>query len=116
MTRTHNYYNFDQTGNFTHKAIDDGEWHHVVFVTDYNTLNPGNVTTSLYVDGVLMDTLTEAYSYSNESSTTDRHYGTGTKFTMGGKNTPNMRMANLRVYDNRKLNAEQVKNIFNAKQ
>ncbi len=116
MTRSHNSYYFGETGNFTHKAIDDGEWHHVVFVTDYNTLNPGKVTTSLYVDGVLMDTLTESYPYSSESSTTDRHYGTGTKFTIGGKNTPNMRMANLRVYDNRKLNAEQVKNIFNAKQ
>ena len=116
MTRDHVRYSYNQYGDFTHKAIDDGDWHHIVLVSDFNTLTPNAVTLSLYVDGVLMDTLTEGYSASSENDQSGRHFGVGTKFILGGNNTPNMRVANLRVYDNRKLNASQVKNIFNVKQ
>ena len=115
-SQTESYSSFKNTGNFTHKAIDDGEWHHVAIVSDFNSINKNNITTSLYIDGVLMDTLTEYYSASNETSQTNRHFGVGKKFTVGGSNTPNMKIAHLRVYDTRKLNEEQVKNIFNAKQ
>ena len=116
MTRGHIQYNYNNYGDFTHKAIDDGDWHHIVLVSDFNTINANKITVSLYVDGVLMDTLTEGYESYYEDRQNDRHFGVGTKFVMGGSNTPNMRIANLRVYDNKKLNAEQVKNIFNAKQ
>ncbi|MDE5539961.1 MAG: LamG domain-containing protein, partial [Bacilli bacterium] len=102
--------------DFTHKAIDDGEWHHIVFVSDFNNLNSDRITVSLYVDGILMDTLTEKHIASWENNGSDQNFGTGTKFILGGDNTSNMRIANLRIYDYRKLNAEQVKNIFNAKQ
>ena len=103
-------------GNFTHKVLDDGDWHHITLVSDFNTINAGKVTTSLYVDGIFMDTQTEPYSTDDEKKTSERHYGTGTKFIIGGDNTPNMKIAHLRAYNTRKLNAEQVKNIFNAKQ
>lgn len=110
------YYDFKDTGNFTHKAIDDGEWHHIAIVSDFNSINKNSITTSLYIDGVLMDTLTESYDASNETSQSYRHFGVGKKFTVGGSNTPNMKIAHLRVYDTRKLTEQQVKNIFNAKQ
>ncbi len=115
MTRTHNYYNFDQTGNFTHKAIDDGEWHHVVLVSDYNTIKENTLTTKLYIDGIIMDTLTESYSVSNENNASERHFGTGTKFIIGGDNTPNMKIANLRVYDEWQLPESEIKNLYTKK-
>lgn len=116
MTRSNNLYHVSEVTAFTHKAIDDGEWHHVALVCDFNTINADRITKTLYIDGILMDTLTESYYASEERDSGSRHFGTGTKFMIGGDNTPNMRIANFRVYDNRKLNAEQVKNIFNAKQ
>lgn len=120
MSRSNNQYetsyDFSSTGNYTHKAIDDGEWHHIALVSDFNSKNKDCITTSLYIDGILMDTLTEYYAASNETSQTYRHFGVGKKFTIGGSNTPNMKIANLRVYDTRKLNEEQIKNIYNAKQ
>ena len=115
-SQTENYNSFKNTGNYTHKAIDDGEWHHVALVSDFNSINKNKITTSLYIDGILMDTLTEDYNASNETSQSNRHFGVGKKFTLGGTNTPNMKIAHLRVYDTRKLNDEQVKNIYNAKQ
>ncbi|MDE6638393.1 MAG: hypothetical protein K2K32_09205, partial [Muribaculaceae bacterium] len=115
-SNNHSELNGGKVGNFTHKVIDDGDWHHIALVSDFNSINSGNVTTSLYVDGVLMDTQLETYSTYDEQSTTDRHFGTGTKFLMGGDNVPNMRIANLRAYNLRKLSADQIKNIYNAKQ
>ncbi len=115
MRRNNIYWNND-IGNFTHKAIDDGEWHHVALVSDFNKENADYVTTTLYVDGIKMDTVKEEYSASNEKYPSDRHYDTGIKFTIGGSNTPNMKVANLRVYNSRKLNAEQIKTIYDAKQ
>ncbi len=118
MTRNNHYYtsDYNATGNYTHKPINDGEWHMITLVSDYNTITSNAITTTLYVDGILMDTLSENYLSDNEKNVSRRHFGTGTKFFMGGNDTSNMRVAYLRVYDNRKLNAEQVKNIFNAKQ
>ncbi len=118
VTRNNHYWSSDYktTGNYTHKPIDDGEWHMITLVSDFNTITPNAITTTLYVDGILMDTISEKYSLENEQDVSKRHFGTGTKFFMGGNDTSNMRVAYLRMYDNRKLNAEQVKNIFNAKQ
>lgn len=116
MDRYHaNYWSFDQLGIFTHKVIDDGEWHHIALVSDFNKQNAGFVTTTLYIDGIQMDILKEEYSSSNEKDTSARHFDTGVKFTLGGSNTPNMKIANLRAYT-LKLTAEQIKNIFEARQ
>ena len=115
MNRSNNYWQWDDIGHFTHKAIDDGEWHHIAIVSDYNTQNAGYVTTTLYVDGIYMDSIKEGYGIDNEKDTTTRHFDTGVKFSMGGSNTPNMSIANFRTYT-RKLTGEQVKTIFEAKQ
>ena len=115
MTRGHIQYNYSNYGDFTHKAIDDGDWHHIVLVSDFNTISTNKITVSLYVDGVLMDTLTEGYESYYEDRQNDRHFGVGTKFVMGGDNTPNMKIANLRVYDEWQLPASEIKNLYSKK-
>ena len=114
-SQTENYNSFKNTGNYTHKAIDDGEWHHVVLVSDFNSINKDCITTSLYIDGVIMDTLTESYRAVTEEQDTNRHFGVGTKFVIGGDNTPNMKIANLRVYDEWQLPASEIKNLYTKK-
>lgn len=111
-----NYYQFDKTGNFTHKSIEDGEWHHIALVSDYNKLNYGQVTTSLYIDGRIMDTQTEGINPFSEGESGNAHFGTGTKFILGGAKTPSMQIANFRVYDAKQLSADDIKTIYEAKQ
>lgn len=111
----HTDLNGGRYGNFTHKVIDDGDWHHIVLVSDYNTINADNVTTSLYVDGIYMDTQTETCWTYDENKESEKHFGTGTKFIMGGDNTPNMKIANLRVYDEWQLPESEIKNLFTNK-
>ena len=112
MNRSNNYWQWDDIGHFTHKSINDGEWHHIVLVSDYNRLKTNYVTTTLYIDGVLMDTVTEEYGAYNEDNANDRHFGTGTKFMIGGTNTPNMKIANLRVYDEWQMPADEIKKLY----
>ncbi len=114
-SQTEIYNSFKNTGNFTHKAIDDGEWHQVALVSDFNTITKDNITTSLYIDGIMMDTLTEYHISAHEDNDSYRHFGTGTKFIIGGDNTPNMKIANLRVYDEWQLPASEIKNLYNKK-
>ena len=109
------YWAFDNLGHFTHKVIDDGEWHHIVLASDFNKQNADFVTTTLYVDGIQMDMIKEDYPIWKENEPEDRHFDTGIKFTLGGSNTPNMKVANFRTY-NVVLTADQIKNIYNAKQ
>lgn len=115
VSRYGNHYVFDEIGNFTHKKIDDGEWHHIAITSDYNNLTYAQATTSLYVDGKLMDTITEGINPFSEGESANRHYGTGTKFIMGGNNVPNMQIAHLRVYDYRQLSAEEIKKLYELK-
>lgn len=107
---------FDNTGNFTHKNIEDGQWHHIAIVSDYHKLNFSQATTSLYIDGKLMDTITEEVNSASENSPSTAHYGQGLKFTLGGENVPNMKIANMRVYDSRQLSANEISEIYKAKQ
>ena len=116
VSRYCNHYTFDSTGNFTHKKIDDGEWHHVAIVSDYNKINYAAATTSLYIDGRLMDTVTENINPFSEGESSNKHYGTGTKFILGGSGVPSMQLAHMRVYDARQLSADEIKTIYEAKQ
>lgn len=116
VSRYNNHYNFNNTGNFTHKKIDDEEWHHVALVADYNKLNYSASTTSLYIDGRLMDTITENINVFGEGESSNKHYGTGTKFILGGSGVPSMQIAHMRVYDARQLSADEIKTIYEAKQ
>lgn len=115
VSRYGNHYTFNDTGNFTHKKIDDGEWHHVAITSDYNNLNYAQATTSLYIDGKLMDTITEGINPFTEGESSERHYGTGTKFILGGSNVPSMQIAHLRVYDYRQLSADEIKKFYESK-
>lgn len=113
MDRYHCYYwSFDNLGHFTHKPIDDGEWHHIALVCDHNILKENHITTTLYVDGTQMDTVTEQYSSWSEKDANTCHFGTGTKFMIGGSNTPNMKIANLRVYDEWQMPADEIKKLY----
>ncbi len=116
ITRYHNHYQYENTGNFTHKVIEDESWHHIALVSDFNRTNYAQATTQLYIDGRLMDTVTEDINPFSEAESSGANYGTGTKFILGGENVPNMQLANLRIYDARLLSAEQIKKIFDAKQ
>ncbi|MDE6693634.1 MAG: hypothetical protein K2K05_09640, partial [Muribaculaceae bacterium] len=83
---------------------------------DFTRTNYAKATTQLYIAGRLMDTVTEDINPFTEAESSGANYGTGTKFILGGENVPNMQIANLRIYDARLLSAEQIKNIYNAKQ
>lgn len=116
VSRYCNHYTFDKTGNFTHKKIDDGEWHHIALVSDYNKTNYSKATTTLYIDGRVMDTVTEEINVFSEGESSNKHYGTGTKFILGGSGVPSMQIANMRVYDARQLSSDEIKTIYEAKQ
>ncbi|MDE6741351.1 MAG: LamG domain-containing protein, partial [Muribaculaceae bacterium] len=113
--RNYNSSSFSSTGNLTHMSIDDGEWHHVAIASDYNSLKSGVVTTSLYVDGHIMDTVTEELGTYDESQESTAHFGTGTKFVLGGDNASSMKVACLRMYDSRQLTEVDVMSLYTDK-
>lgn len=107
ITKYANHYRFDEEGNFTHKSIEDDEWHHIALVSKHD--NQWTASSSLYIDGKLMDTVTERVQDPGD------HYGTGTKFILGGNGVPSMKIAHLRVYDYKMLNADEIKKIYDSK-
>lgn len=115
ISRYNNHYQYSKTGNFTHKSLEDADWHHIALVSDYNRSKYSAATTLLYIDGRVMDTVTEDINIFGEAES-NPHYNSGTKFILGGDNVPNMKIANLRVYNTKTLTASEVKAIFNAKQ
>ncbi|MDE6694120.1 MAG: carboxypeptidase regulatory-like domain-containing protein, partial [Muribaculaceae bacterium] len=86
ITRYNNHYQYSGTGNFTHKTIEDESWHHIALVSDFNRTNYAKATTQLYIDGRLMDTVTEDIIPFTEAESSGANYGTGTKFILGGEN------------------------------
>lgn len=63
-----------------------------------------------------MDTITEDINVFGEAESSGKHYGTGTKFILGGSGVPNIQIAHMRVYDARQLSADEIKTIYEAKQ
>lgn len=115
------YYTYLDCTSLTHINLSDGNWHHIVLNIDYGISSNKRMTTSLYVDGMLMSTVTDGGSSFSTLS------GTGTMFQLGGVghlgmlsmeelNATNMTIDNFRVYDTRRLTAQEVKEIYNAKQ
>lgn len=124
VTRYNNGYQYTGTGSFSHPTLTDGKWHHVVIVSDFNKTSYSTITTTLYIDGLSVDTVTENANVFTEAGS-DGTYGTGIKFIMGGSlrlnnsttlNATNMSVDNFRVYDTRRLSAEEVKTLYNKKQ
>lgn len=105
--------------SLTHTNISNANWHHVVLNLDYGISSRNTMTITLYVDGMLMGTTTINSMYYD-----DDYMGTGIMFTIGGScsyyggnlNATNMTIDNFRVYDTRRLTAQEVKEIYNAKQ
>ena len=123
-TRYNNYYNYNGETAFTHPTTTDGKWHHIALVSDFNNIEYATTTTSLYVDGVLVDTVTAYANPFEEGTPSQASYGTGIKFIMGGNvtigrktiNGTNMSVDNFRVYNTRCLSANEIKKIYDARQ
>lgn len=118
-----NQFNYRHLKPFQHTAINDGKWHHIVLYIDYNSSSSHEpvMTTTLYIDGLIMGTVSEDGS--------DLHMGggvagEGAMFVLGGSvecsnvtlNGTNMTIDNFRVYDTRSLSAQEIKQIYEAKQ
>lgn len=125
VTLYNNGYQYAKTGTFMHPTLTDGKWHHVVLTSDFNKTTYAIITTNLYVDGQLVDVVTEDANPFSEAETSGNSYGSGTKFIMGGSiklsnsntlNGTNMAVDNFRVYDTRRLSAAEIKSIYDAKQ
>lgn len=122
VTLYNNYYKYNQTGTFMHTNLNDGKWHHIVLTSDFNKTTYATITTTLYVDGQSMDVVTEEANPFSEAESSGNSYGSGIKFVMGGEiylnnptlNATNMSVDNFRVYDTRRLSAEEIKTIYNA--
>lgn len=122
VTRYNNQYQYDETGSFMHPNLSDGKWHHIALTSDFHKTTYGTITTNLYVDGQAVDVTTEDANIFTEGETSNNSYGSGTKFVMGGEidlyfsklNATNMSVDNFRVYDTRKLSAEEIKQIYEA--
>lgn len=125
VTRYDNGYCYAETGNFMHPTLTDGRWHHIALTSDFNKTTFATITTNLYIDGQLVDVVTEGANPFTEADGDGRSYGSGIKFIMGGSvklsssnilNGTNMVIDNFRVYDTRRLSADEIKYIYDAKQ
>lgn len=125
VTLYNNGYQYAKTGTFMHPTLTDGKWHHVALTSDFNKTTYATITTNLYVDGQLVDVVTEDANPFSEAETSGNSYGSGTKFIMGGSvklsnsntlNGTNMAVDNFCVYDTRHLSASEIKSIYDAKQ
>lgn len=103
---------------FKHPTLTDGKWHHIAIISDYDITTNNKVTATLFVDGMEVFTITQDYRSHYGG------YGSGTSFTMGGSlelyngslPATNMTVDNFRVYDTRRLSANEIKEIYNNKQ
>lgn len=125
VTRYNNMYQYSNLPAFVHPTLTDGKWHHIALVSDFEVTTYSTITTTLYVDGQEVYTLTEDANHFSENGGSQSSYDTGTSFTMGGslqlnKNMTltgtNMSVDNFRVYDTRRLSASEIQEIYNAKQ
>lgn len=120
-SRYNNIYQYDKAETkFTHGSIAGDNWHHIVLVSDYGTTQIYRWTTTLYIDGKKTDVITQDSDNSNTGdSNMPNAFVIGGSAKMGSTNTlitSNFTIDNLRMYDSRLLTAEEVKEIFNAKQ
>lgn len=124
-SRYMNSYQYNNAPSFSHPTINDGKWHHIVLTSDFNKTSYALTTTTLYVDGMKVDTITEDGNPFTEAERENASYDTGVKFVMGGSltlysgttlNGTNMSIDNLRIYDTRRLSADEVKAIYKSKE
>lgn len=125
VTRYNNRYQYTNLPAFVHPVLTDGKWHHIALVSDFETTTYSTITTTLYIDGQEVYTLTEDANHFSENGGSQSSYDTGTSFTMGGSlmlnnsttlTGTNMSVDNFRVYDTRRLSASEIQEIYNARQ
>lgn len=125
VTRYNNRYQYSNLPAFVHPVLTDGKWHHIALVSDFETTTYSTITTTLYIDGQEVYTLTEDANHFSENGGSQSSYDTGTSFTMGGSlmlnnsttlTGTNMSVDNFRVYDTRRLSASEIQEIYNARQ
>lgn len=125
VTRYNNMYQYSNLPAFVHPTLTDGKWHHIALVSDFEVTTYSTITTTLYVDGQEVYTLTEDANHFSKNGGSQSSYDTGTSFTMGGSlqlnksmtlTGTNMSVDNFRVYDTRRLSASEIQEIYNAKQ
>lgn len=113
------FYEYNTRPAFNHSDISDG-WHMITITSDFNNITFSTVTTSLYIDGVLTDVVTEyANPYTeSEVGNKNQNYGAGIKFVLGGALNSAMGRSfiidNLRVYNTRLISASEVAQIYEA--
>lgn len=125
VTRYDNMHQYNNFPSFVHPTITDGKWHHVVLTSDFNKTQYATITTTLFIDGMEIYTLTEDANPFSENGYEQSSYDTDNSFTMGGSlrlnnsitlPATNMSVDNFRVYDTRRLSSKEIKEIYNAKQ
>lgn len=120
-SRYNNIYQYNSTSTkFTHGSISGDNWHHIVLVSEYGTIQSYRWTTTLYIDGKKTDVITQDSDNSNTGDTSLPNafvIGGSAKFSSSNTLvTPNFTIDNFRMYDSRLLTADEVKEIYNAKQ
>lgn len=106
----------DEDLTFSHSSISTDDWHHIAIVSDFGSTQSHYWTSTLYIDGKRCGSISEY------SSTSETQYPNA--FLIGGKVNfynyslvcPNFTMDDLRIYDSRILSADEIKEIFKAKQ
>lgn len=125
VTRYNNMHEYKEAAAFTHPSLNDGKWHHIAVVSDFDVTTYSTATHTLYVDGLRTGTVTEDANVFSENGDTSSSYDTGTTFIMGGSlklsnsvtlNATNMTVDNFRAYDTRRLSENEIKEIYEAKQ
>lgn len=103
---------------FIHGNISDSNWHHIVLTTDAGITSSGTWTTVLYIDGKKAGTASEQNNYNSSIVDTPNSFVIGGSARIRGTDytTSNFVIDNFRMYDSRLLTADEVKEIFNAKQ
>lgn len=110
----------DDATKFAHSNILDDEWHNIAITSEYkHTWTLDTWTTVLYIDGKRTSTITEDVTDSGSQVTYPTTFVVGGQVSFGSNytlSTSNFLIENLRVYDSRILTAEEIKDIYNAKQ
>ncbi len=111
------YYYGKEEFTFSHGDISSDEWHNITIVSDHSVTQYSYWTTTLYLDGKRCGTISEQ-SYGESEAWYPNAFVIGGKapFYNFSLTCPNFSMDDLRIYDSRTLSADEIKEIYNAKQ
>ncbi len=108
--------------SFIHGSLSG--WHMITLVSDFNQTTYSKITTRLYLDGILTDTVTEDDNpFSEKETGADKNYDACIKFILGGELNESyvptlaatkLVVDNIRFYRSRMLTTEEVKAIYDA--